>query len=254
KKFPNKIKLSFNDKNVGIAKNINRLLKLTSSPYIACSDHDDIWDKHKLEKQLFYLKRNPECDICFCDRTVIDSKNNILFKSEYQKRKFTKRISDFNMLFKKQIPYSFNCLFFRNKPKLLNQITPIPNKIIEVDFWLATFLSKLGGKIIYVHQPLVKYRIHLTNLSLNYFWVKKYNLKNLKKLYKKFISIEYIKFRDYQIIIRKFKKYRIKIDDSFLWKNVLMIRILEVSFWLFLFFVSFKRIFLKIKNFFTNSV
>lgn len=55
-----RIKYMENKKNQGIAKSYNRLLESATAPYIAMMNHDDIAMSLRLEKQLAYLKTNPQ--------------------------------------------------------------------------------------------------------------------------------------------------------------------------------------------------
>lgn len=49
------------EKNVGIAGNINRALRVARGKYAALLDDDDCWaDSQKLEKQVNFLEKNPE--------------------------------------------------------------------------------------------------------------------------------------------------------------------------------------------------
>ncbi|REB08726.1 glycosyltransferase [Sporosarcina sp. BI001-red] len=65
-KYPDRIKLVTSEKNVGAAKNEERLFRLSQGKYIAECEGDDYWtDPYKLQKQVDYLEENPECTMCF---------------------------------------------------------------------------------------------------------------------------------------------------------------------------------------------
>ena len=65
-KYPEKIKLLFHEQNVGMVKNQNLTFAACNGDYIAMLEADDFWnDKNKLQIQYEFMKKYPECDICF---------------------------------------------------------------------------------------------------------------------------------------------------------------------------------------------
>lgn len=51
-----------NDKNLRLAQNLNKGVKLSSGVFIARIDEDDVWiDRDKLTKQIEFLNNNPKC-------------------------------------------------------------------------------------------------------------------------------------------------------------------------------------------------
>ena len=51
-----RIKLYFQEKNLGCTKSFEFLLKQSTAEYIAFSDHDDIWYSNKIEESLKAIK------------------------------------------------------------------------------------------------------------------------------------------------------------------------------------------------------
>lgn len=58
--------------------NINRALEKATGEYIAIHHSDDIWELHKLEKQVAFLDSHPEIGAVFSDVLVIDEQGDIL--------------------------------------------------------------------------------------------------------------------------------------------------------------------------------
>lgn len=58
--YPDKIKVLRNDKNLMIAKSLNRCLKASCGEYIARMDGDDTCDEKRFELQSQFLDENPE--------------------------------------------------------------------------------------------------------------------------------------------------------------------------------------------------
>lgn len=65
-KYPDLIKLLFQDKNVGGGKNFVDLLNSANGKYIAYLEGDDYWtDKNKLQKQFDFMQANPSYSMCY---------------------------------------------------------------------------------------------------------------------------------------------------------------------------------------------
>ena len=73
KRFPEKIKLYRNKKNLGITSNCNELLKHCQGKYIAFTAGDDLLLPGKLEKQVELMESRPDCVLTYHDVAVFDS-------------------------------------------------------------------------------------------------------------------------------------------------------------------------------------
>lgn len=113
-KYPNKIKVIFNDKNLGMmSNNINTILAC-SGEYIALLDGDDYWTSgKKLQKQTDFLDNNLEYSFCFHDGKILAEDKSFLKKTccGYKNKK---RISFKDVIFDVSIP-TFSIVFRRNK-------------------------------------------------------------------------------------------------------------------------------------------
>ena len=58
KKKDKRIKLFINKKNLGAGRSRNKGIKLSKGTLIAFLDADDLWQKNKLKKQIFFMKKN----------------------------------------------------------------------------------------------------------------------------------------------------------------------------------------------------
>ena len=96
-KIDNRIKLFRNDKNKKICFTLNEALKYSTGKYIARMDGDDVCEYDRLEKQINYLKKNPDIDLVGSSIIGIDENGNVINKKKY--------ISSFKLI-KKIIPFS----------------------------------------------------------------------------------------------------------------------------------------------------
>ncbi len=92
-----RIRLIENDKNSGLAYSLNRCISMANGKYIARMDADDISLPNRLEKQIRFLKENPEYDFVGCNVFLIDA--NGRWGKRYHKDKIEKKDFLFNSPF-----------------------------------------------------------------------------------------------------------------------------------------------------------
>ena len=72
-----RIELYLQEKNLGVVKNIEFLLKKVSSNLYMLSDQDDVWLPEKIEKSAKLLKEN-DADLVFGDLKIVDKDLNTI--------------------------------------------------------------------------------------------------------------------------------------------------------------------------------
>tara|TARA_B100001989_G_C24547019_1_gene471597 strand:- start:2480 stop:3235 length:756 start_codon:yes stop_codon:yes gene_type:complete len=86
KNFKNKkIKIIINKKNLGVGRSRNKGIKITKTKYIAFCDADDIWQKHKLKKQIYFMEKM-KADFSHTDYNIIDDEDKIIGKMKIKKK------------------------------------------------------------------------------------------------------------------------------------------------------------------------
>lgn len=75
-KYPEKFKLIFNEENLGVTRNCNKILKQCSGEYIAFFSGDDLWLPGKLEAQINWFNKNLSAVLCYTATEVIDTNGN----------------------------------------------------------------------------------------------------------------------------------------------------------------------------------
>lgn len=75
-KYPNKIKLIKNEKNLTLGPTLNRCIELVEGKYIARQDGDDISRPDRLQKQVEFIENNPKWDLVGAGMTSFDENGN----------------------------------------------------------------------------------------------------------------------------------------------------------------------------------
>ena len=72
-----RIRLHINKKNLGAGLSRNKGIKLSKGNLVAFLDSDDLWTKDKLQKQIFFMKKNA-IDISHTSYKIINSDNRVI--------------------------------------------------------------------------------------------------------------------------------------------------------------------------------
>lgn len=159
-----RIELYFQERNLGVVKNIEFLLSKVQSPFFMLADQDDYWMKEKVEKSLEKIKESGT-DLVFGDLEVVDEKLETIYPSfnDYMllTRKIKKYIGDY------KINYLYNCVTgctVLAKKEIIEYILPLPStsKHLIHDYWIGLMVA-LNGKISYMPEKYIKYRQHGNN-------------------------------------------------------------------------------------------
>ena len=154
-----RIKLYIQPKNLGYNKNFEFLLKESKANYIMFSDHDDVWNKDKVEKSLKELKQ-ANVDMVYCNCRQIDE-NGIVLHDDYFKYKNVPLIKGKDKLAISRC-VGIGCSQIITK-YVRDKMIPFKESVIAHD-WLAAFIANEGKGISYIKEPLFDYRLHGTNV------------------------------------------------------------------------------------------
>lgn len=158
-----RIILFFQEKNLGVIKNFEFLLKKVENNYYMFSDQDDIWKENKIEKSLKHII-DTKSDLVYSDLEVVDENLNVIYSSYWKLKGIYNKIKRYN---------NFESLYLNNfvtgctiisKKELIEKVLPLPNtsKYVLHDYWISLIISQ-SGKISYIDAPLIKYRQHKNN-------------------------------------------------------------------------------------------
>jgi glycosyltransferase involved in cell wall biosynthesis len=154
-----RIKYYKNSPALGISKNRNKALSISSGKYIAVLDSDDFWlDKDKLQKQYDFLEANPDYVLIGSNIKIIDEKGNFIKETTFATENIDIRKK---ILKNNQIPHSTVLM----KKNLIEKVGNYNEKISCVED-LDLFL-KLGtlGKFKNLTESTTFYTRHSQGTS-----------------------------------------------------------------------------------------
>jgi len=176
-KEDNRIKLNINSENLGFSGNLNKLIELSNSEYIAIYHADDIYEKNIIEEQVKHLKENPKLAGCFTLGRVINGKGEIQNRDYfiyYERTLPSNLVVNLDFFVKKMCERGnlFICPTSMIKKSVYKELGGFNTNIKYIedqDMW-TRILEKYNLGII--KKELINYRIH-ENQGSNYYSNKK---------------------------------------------------------------------------------
>jgi glycosyltransferase involved in cell wall biosynthesis len=172
-KYPNRISLILQEKNVGPAQNWLDLITAPKSKYIAYFEGDDYWiDKTKLQQQIDFLEKNPGYTLCHSDVKVIDIQGAVV--EDHQLKAWNHRNSFLDYRFAIFCPLAFSCtsVFTNTLP-----VKKLSTKVKAGD-WMIWVLLTLQGDAKFIDQKLSIYRLG-SGVSVGSLWYKDFHYRAL---------------------------------------------------------------------------
>ena len=177
KNFKNKkIKIIINKKNLGVGKSRNKGIKITKTKYIAFCDADDVWQKHKLKKQIYYTEKM-KAEFSHTDYNIINDEDKIIGKMKIKKK------TSYSKLLK-SCDIGLSTVIIKTKILKKNLFNSLKTK---EDYALWLKLMRSGVKISGINKILSSWRKSSFSLSSNvkqkifdafklYYFYEKFNL------------------------------------------------------------------------------
>lgn len=150
-----------NSKNLGSNKTFELLTEDAEGEYIAYCDQDDIWEKDKVSKLVKCLEEE-RAFLCYSDLSIIDENDKLIansFKDIHKRLRHLQGEGLFEYFLRRNSVTGCTMLIKSNIAKIS---IPFPHEFYVHDHWLTLFASSMG-KVAYVKEPLIKYRIHGNN-------------------------------------------------------------------------------------------
>lgn len=250
-KYPDKIYLHFNNKNMGSTKNFLRtILSLSGNEcsmedrpfkpfpaeYYMCCDQDDVWTRDKINMTLRHMKYLEEKHgektpvLVFTDAVLVDEKLNYIKSSFFKTNRLNTKKTDLaHMLIENKC---IGCTTMFNAA-LTGYLTVPEDGIRYHDWWLALIASSFGV-VDYLPLPTLLYRQHSSNQVgqtdfKGYVRNRIEGLSEQKKVIKKTIRQARLFYRTYGKQLDK-KKRRIVADFAGIYrKNFIVRRIMMIK-------------------------
>jgi glycosyltransferase involved in cell wall biosynthesis len=146
----------------GLVDALNQGLSLSTSPFIARMDADDIAMPMRFERQLFYLKAHPSVDVVGSWVQPIDSEgNDVGSRQEYPVS--PKRLKQ--ILFSGRNPLAHPTVMMRRGTiERIGGYRRLMTSAEDLDLWLRIAEA---GELANVPEVLLKYRVHPSQVSSN---------------------------------------------------------------------------------------
>jgi glycosyltransferase involved in cell wall biosynthesis len=162
-RYPDKIKLLLQEKNLGGRHNLFQTLQACTGKYVAFLDGDDYWiDEYKLQKQVSFLEQNPDYALSFHNTQVVleYEQQRTYLSNAHEERELTTE----NILLDGWVMMTAS-LVMRNPNPLPSWVMHPTNR--NIDYTLQLLLS-LVGKIHYSTEVMAVYWIHAKSISRNF--------------------------------------------------------------------------------------
>lgn len=159
------IKIIKNKQNIGYINNFYQAISQTHGDYIFLADQDDIWHSDKVEKMVAIMKESNCAALC-SGFSLIDADNNKINNiNQFEINPFIKNANRDLTLIK------FHKLVFGNivqgctycfTKEVKEAYLKIHNEELIHDHQIM-FIASLIGKVYFLKEKLIDYRIHATN-------------------------------------------------------------------------------------------
>lgn len=198
-KYPGKIILNENPRNLGITDNCNMALSLCRGKYISLFAGDDMMYPGKIKAQVVAMESDQDCSLCYHSVDILDGDNNseVLFTTDVDKHSY---FSFFDIIARGGIigacslmirsdalpGYGFSTKFSNVSDWLLHIEVALRGKIIKVDGIYAGYLRHKNGASRKTFETLDEIKKTLDYINARYNYMP-YILRTTKKGYRRYI-------------------------------------------------------------------
>ena len=148
-------------RNAGAGPARNLAIRHARAELIAFLDADDIWLPEYLAKQYVYLNRN-ELDMVYCDATLFGDRS--AYRRTFMETAPSDGVADFDAILDLRCNVITSGTVAR-RDQLMEAGLFESERVRAHDFHLWLRMAKLGAKIGYQRNVLLKYRVHPASLS-----------------------------------------------------------------------------------------
>ncbi len=144
----------------GVSAARNRGIAASDSEFVAFLDADDLWEPHKLERQVRALEQRPEAGLCFTAITRVDKDLRPFAVTPAQERDdFCRDL----LLYSSVVPSSPSTALIRRE--VFEAVGGFDQRFSQCADWDMLLRLSLRTAFVAVDQPLVRYRQAPGNMS-----------------------------------------------------------------------------------------
>jgi glycosyltransferase involved in cell wall biosynthesis len=160
-----RIRLFFNESNLGHSGGLNRGLAECRAPWVARIDADDIALPERLERQLNFVSENKDVKLTSCLAWYIDPTGRRVGKTEHPMvtREIFQRYMATNEAIGLLHPGAF---FYRDMVQLAGGYREPFGAANDIDLWAR--IAETGTTILVQQERLMEYRVHPGAISADY--------------------------------------------------------------------------------------
>ena len=150
---------------LGSNGNFEALLNESRAAFVALADQDDRWDPDKLKILMETMQAATAIHpahtplLVHSDLRLIDAAGLPLGPSFLNYQRLNPRRNSPNALVLQNVVTGCSCLINRS---LIDMALPLPKGVVQHDHWLA-LIAASRGRILFIKQPLLSYRVHQSN-------------------------------------------------------------------------------------------
>jgi Glycosyl transferase family 2/Glycosyl transferases group 1 len=148
--------------NGGHLSTFDRGIGEATGEYIALLDGDDEWLPHKLREQVAMLEARPDLGLVHGDMRVVDEHGHVLADSFFGSAGISNVEGDLLSWLVRQNSITTSAILVR--ASLRERFHPIPSWARVQDWWISLCVAEVAG-IGCIHEPIVEYRRHGSNLN-----------------------------------------------------------------------------------------
>jgi glycosyltransferase involved in cell wall biosynthesis len=161
--------------NQGVSVARNRGIKESCGKYVAFLDADDIWMPTKLERQIEVLKENPKSNACYTEYIAFSGD----MKPTELKRLRTGGYVLNDLLLRGNVVGPPSALL--GERQLFEKLGGFDSNLSLCADWDMWIRLALMTELTFLKEPLIKYRLHDSNMSKNVKLLEEDTLKLLEK-------------------------------------------------------------------------
>ncbi|MDG4963615.1 glycosyltransferase [Lactococcus lactis] len=150
-----------NEINLGSNRTFELLTKECIGDYLAYCDQDDIWEPYKISKLIYEIEKE-DAEMCYSDLSLIDESDKKIANSFREIKKRVVHVSGehlFDYFLRRSSVTGCTMLV---KADTAKKSLPFPIDYMVHDQWITLFCAS-KGKIAYVSDPLIRYRLYSGN-------------------------------------------------------------------------------------------